>query len=300
MKIVALVTIQVCAFFVCHTTAETGPRPKRTLKLFENFMDTMRSVFAPEPPDLPPPEVIAKIATLPYSNPYTYFPTIRMHIRPMEPVEKHIVYVKALPPSPSAPMLLKPNMNDVEIIRMIQPLVRRPKSNSASVHYEIIPITIPIPEVHAPVNQSPISGDREFENEDGAFSGIPWTMDALPPPVPTSKSFDSRDEHMVPWQLQALPPPVATKRPSWHPILKPQTSNDNGVFFPMKKKIMIPANSEKESRVNFFGDEFIPSSLHSEISVQPSLELAAFSEADSVTVPPISNFRVRQIFEKVS
>lgn len=300
MRIAALVTILVCALFMCHTRADTGPRPKRTLRFFENLMNTMRDAFGPDPPDLPPPEVIAKVASLPYSNPYTYFPTVRMHIRPIKPVEKHVVYVKTIPPAVSAPYLMKPNLNDVEIIRLIQPLVRRPKSNAGTIHYEIIPITIPVQEVHNPVNHAPLStsGDPEFENEDTAFSNVPWSMDALPPPVPTSKPFDSAEDHIVPWQLQALPPPVATKRPYWQPILKPTASNENEIFFPMKKKLMIPASTghHQQARSNFFDEKFMASPLESEISVQPSVELTAFSETDSMTVPPISNFRTRRVF----
>jgi hypothetical protein len=186
---------------------------------------------------------------------------------------------------------------------MIQPLVRRPKSNSATIHYEIIPITIPVQEVpthHGPVNHSPLSGDPEFENEDTAFSNVPWTMDALPPPVPTSKPFDSGEEHSVPWQLQALPPPVATKRPFWQPILKSTASNDGEMFYPLKNKIMIPAIGQQQPRANFYNGKFVPSPLESEVSIQPSMEITAFSETDSMTVPPISNFRGRRIFNKVN
>lgn len=307
-----LASIALFALLTCHPTGVAAvQRPKRTIKMLENLIDTMRQTFGADPAPPPPAEVIARVTKLPYGMQYTYYPAVRMHIRP---VEKHIIYVKPMPaPMTIHQMPIHQMPSDVDIIRFVQPIVRMPKTKTTTtIHYEIIPVPVPI---HAsalqpepgpgpnPGHTTSVAGEHEELNQ------VPWSMDALPPPVPTSKPADPADEPVIPWNLHALPPPIATKQPHWQPNaewthLRPMAQIDkHGFMIPMmQKKLVIPAQATADfghgqMQQNAFFDsrakKFVPSPLHSEISVQPSLEIAAFSETDSVAQP-----RARSRFPK--
>ncbi len=272
--------IALCAIFTCHA-ASGKPRQKRTLRMLESLMDRMRETFGPAPiqRSISQPDVILT-SKYPVGVKYMYYPTVRMHIRPVQPpaVTKHIIYVKPVPAPIPAP-IIRPAMHmpkgNVEIIRHIRPIVRLPKTKTTTtITYEIIPLPIPM-QSNAPL----------IDHEDE--SRVPWSMDALPPPVPTSNPTTPAEEQDVPWNLQALPPPVATKSTrlqedsEWYP--EPEQPDINSAYLipVVKKKLMIPAQGPK-SRYGHVAHQkpFRPSPLHSEISVQPSIEVASFTEIE--------------------
>lgn len=278
-------------------------RPKRTIgKMFESFMDTMRHTFGSDPPPPLPPDVIARITNLPHGMHYTIYPKMHMHVRPVDDVEKHIIYVKTAPPT----MVRHSMPSDVDIIRFMPPLVQIPKpKTTTTIHYEIIPVPVPIhssalePALSVTNNHGSGTDDNEELNE---IPQIPWSMEVLPPPVPTSKPSELADEGpSIPWNLHALPPPVATKGPQWQSNVEWTQSNPlthinkHSFMVPLiQKKLVIPASFKNANSAINYGQlqqntfvenhakTFVPSSLQSEISIQPSLEIAAFSETHPV------------------
>lgn len=319
MKTLALATL--CAILSqCHARESPLSRPKRTLRMLESLFGSMRDTFGPltAPAAQPPSEVI--LATkYPVGVKYALYPTVRMHIRP---IQQHVIYMQSIPqsiPTITGPVLRPVRPLNTGAVEILRPMVRLPKTQTTTtIHYEIIPLPVPVhseppsppafsspPSFSAPPSYAspssysapepppppppPSLSSSPFSYDETDDPSAPWSLDELPPPVPTSAPLNPLDEPNVPWNLHALPPPVATKQPrgneafAWplrsvHPHSMDGSYAGPAIF---DKKLVIPAQSVGSH--NRHRSVFRPSQLQSEISVQPSVELAAYSETQTHT-----------------
>lgn len=261
-------------------------RPKRTIRMLESLFGSMRDTFGPLTAQ-PPSELI--LATkYPVGLKYALFPTVRMHIRP---VQQHLIYMQSIPAPPPAPLVrpVRPPLGGAEILRPMPATMRLPKTKTTTtIHYEIIPLPMPVHSPPPPPLTAPHSSLPSYDETDDPHA--PWSLDELPPPVPTSVPLNPDDEPNVPWNLHALPPPVATKQPRGHgdygwPVRSAHQSFGDDYASPVfDKKLLVPAAARDAAPRN--RPVFRPSPLQSEIVVQPSVELAAYSETHTLTDQP--------------
>lgn len=273
--------------------------------LFGSMRDTFAPLTAPALPAAQPPSEVILATKYPVGVKYAFYPTVRMHIRP---IQQHVIYMQSIPAMPGP--VLRPvrplNAGAVEFLRpMAQPMVRLPKTQTTTtIHYEIIPVPVPVhsepplpafssPLSQPPPPQPPPSTPSPFSYDEMDDPSAPWSLDELPPPVPTSAPLNPLDEPNVPWNLHALPPPVATKQPRGNEAFgwplgsgHHHHSVDGSYTLPaiFDKKLVIPGRGIGSH--NRHRSIFRPSPLQSEISIQPSVEVAAYSETQTLGQQP--------------
>lgn len=233
-----IILMYCCVLTRYSTVAAATSRPKRTIGMLENFIETMRQTFSPAQSQSAPMKVIVRY---PLGSKYSYYPTaVRMRITPMDPAaHRHVVIVRTVPMV--KPPLVAP---ELRILHRIQPAA--PSKTTTIVRYELVPMTM----MHSdPAMEPPVVHPLLLNDEERVAPEAAWSIDDSPlTPVHAYDSSGTLSDEQETWGL----PPTSANVPEWsYPNAQwsavpthPEVVGSR-YSIPIEKRILIPGRSKK-------------------------------------------------------